>query len=152
DDPRTPLTALPEVPWLQPVPDALLGSARNGEVPTPAAAGAATGDPAYGDPAVVVAGRAGGRLAFIAALQYLPPRQRAVLILRDVRGGRAAEVADLLATTTAGVNSALQRARAHLQEAGPAEDELTEPADPLLRALLDRYVAAFAAADVAALL
>jgi hypothetical protein len=80
----------PEVPWLEPLPDAML-------------------DAAPGDPAAIVASRAGIRLAFIAALQYLPARQRAVLILRDVLAWRAAEVADLLGTTTAAVNSALQR-------------------------------------------
>jgi RNA polymerase sigma-70 factor (ECF subfamily) len=92
------------------------------------------------------------RLAFIAALQYLPPRQRAVLILRDVLAWRATEVADLLGTTTAAVNSALQRARAQLAEVAPAEDEVTEPEAPDHRELLGRYVAAFENADVTALI
>jgi RNA polymerase sigma-70 factor (ECF subfamily) len=89
------------------------------------------------------------RLALIAALQYLPARQRAVLILRDVLRWRAAEVADLLGTTTTAVNRMLQRARARLQQAAPDEDQIHEPADPADRALLDRYVTAFQNADVA---
>jgi RNA polymerase sigma-70 factor (ECF subfamily) len=91
------------------------------------------------------------RLALIAALQYLPARQRAVLILRDVVRWRAAEVAELLGVSTAAVNSMLQRARAQLDQVAPAEDEVREPTDPGQRALLDRYVAAFENADVAAL-
>ena len=91
------------------------------------------------------------RLALIAALQYLPPRQRAVLILRDVLGWRAAEVADLLGTSAAAVNSTLQRARAQLRQVSPAEESVREPGDPAGRDLLDRYAAAFENADVAAL-
>jgi RNA polymerase sigma-70 factor (ECF subfamily) len=133
DDPRSPLTAMPDVPWLQPIPDALVGAEA-------------------ADPAAVVATHAGMRLALIAALQYLPPRQRAVLILRDVLAWRAAEVAELLATTTAAVNSALQRAHTLLGQAGPTEDDLVEPSDPDQRELLDRYATAFAHADIAALM
>ena len=130
DDPSGPLDApLREVPWLEPMPDSLISA----------------------DPAAVVSSRTNIRLALIAALQYLPPRQRAVLILRDVLGWRAAEVADLLGTTTVAANSALQRARAQLQQAAPSEDELREPADPEVVALLDRYAAAFENADVAGL-
>lgn len=118
------------VPWLQPAPDALLA-----------------GD----DPAAVVAGRAGVRLAFIAALQYLPARQRAVLTLRDVLAFRTAEVAEMLATTTAAVDSTLRRARANLADAGPVEDDLAEPDEVTRRALLDSYVDAFTRADPDAL-
>ena len=96
--------------------------------------------------------RASVRLALIAALQYLPARQRAVLILRDVLGWRSAEVAGLLGTSTAAVNGALLRARAHLAQAAPAEDEIREPTDPSVQALLGRYATAFENADVAALM
>src|SRR5260370_39302095 len=92
------------------------------------------------------------RLALIAALQYLPARQRAVLILRDVLRWRAAEVADLLGITTAAVNGMLQRARARMEQAAPGEDQLNEPADPQDRALLDRYATAFQNADVTAVM
>ncbi|MGD0240019.1 MAG: sigma-70 family RNA polymerase sigma factor [Streptosporangiaceae bacterium] len=133
DNPAGPMAAgRPEIPWLEPFPDALLPA-----------------DPA--DPASIAASRASIRLAFIAALQYLPPRQRAVLILRDVLDWRAAEVAELLGTTATATNSALQRARAQLQQAAPSQDELREPADPADLALLDRYATAFENADIAAL-
>jgi RNA polymerase sigma-70 factor (ECF subfamily) len=91
------------------------------------------------------------RLAFVAALQYLPPRQRAVLILRDVLCWTAEEAAHLLETTVASVNSALQRARATLRANGPTPGETRRPADPTQRDLLDRYCAAFERHDVAAL-
>jgi RNA polymerase sigma-70 factor (ECF subfamily) len=91
------------------------------------------------------------RLAFVAALQYLPARQRAVLILRDVLAWPAAEVAALLGSTTTAVNSALRRARAQLAQAMPAADQIAEPADAGRRVLLDRYAAAFENADVAGL-
>ncbi len=100
------------------------------------------------DPAEVVESRESVRLAFVAALQHLPPRQRAVLILCEVLRFSAAEVAAQLETTTASVNSALQRARATLAETPPVEPlRLT----PDLSALLARYVAAFESYDVAAL-
>jgi RNA polymerase sigma-70 factor, ECF subfamily len=121
-----------DVPWLQPIPDAMI-------------AGSAA------DPASVVTSRAGIRLAMIAALQYLPARQRAVLILRDVLGWRAAEVADLLGTSSAAANSALQRARARMASLAPAQEEIAEPGDPGLSALLDRYATAWETGDVAAL-
>jgi RNA polymerase sigma-70 factor, ECF subfamily len=133
EDPNGPVpVAHLDVPWLQPFPDALTGRGAD-------------------DPAAVITARAGMRLALIAALQYLPPRQRAVLILRDVLGWPAAEVADLLGTSTAAANSALQRARAQIATLAPAEDDIIEPADPKVRALLERYAAAFESADVARL-
>src|SRR5258708_25780376 len=120
ENPEAPLaTARPEVPWLQPIPDALFGQ-----------------EPA--DPASIVTSRMSMRLALIAALQYLPARQRAVLILRDVLRWRAAEVAELLGVSTAAVNRVLQRARAQLERGAPAEDQIHEPADPGDRALLVR--------------
>ena len=91
------------------------------------------------------------RLAIATALQELPARQRAVLILRDVVQFSAAEVAELLDTTPASVNSALQRARARLAEVAPNEDDAGEPDDAHRRELLDRYCAAFENADLAAL-
>jgi RNA polymerase sigma-70 factor, ECF subfamily len=121
-----------EVNWLEPVPDAMI---------TPDSA----------DPAAIVAAREGLRLALIASLQYLPPRQRAVLVLRDVLAFPAAEVAVMLGTTTTSVKSALQRARARLEERAPSADEITEPASPRARAFLDQYIAAFENADAAAL-
>jgi RNA polymerase sigma-70 factor, ECF subfamily len=134
DDPGAPLAAAPpEVPWLQPIPDALLRA-----------------EP--GDPASIVVSRQSMRLALVAALQYLPARQRAVLILRDVLGWRAREVAEMLEVSTAAVNSALQRARDHLRRAGLAEDDIREPAGGGERALVDRYAAAFENADTAALM
>ncbi|HKA49216.1 MAG TPA: RNA polymerase subunit sigma-70 [Candidatus Dormibacteraeota bacterium] len=121
-----------EVNWLQPAPDAMV-------IPDSA------------DPAAIVAARQGLRLALIASLQYLPPRQRAVLILRDVLAFPAAEVAVMLGTTAASVKSALQRARARLGELGLAEAQITEPTARRARALLDQYIAAFENADAAAL-
>jgi RNA polymerase sigma-70 factor, ECF subfamily len=132
DDPQAQLVSAPEVPWLQPVPDVLLA-----------------GD--HDDPAAAAVSRTGIRLAFVAALQHLSARERAVLILRDVLEFPAAEAADLLGTTTTAVNSGLRRARAQLAQATPAEDELSEPTDPAQRALLDRFAAAFESADANAL-
>ncbi len=103
------------------------------------------------DPGSIVADRASLRLAVIAAMQYLPPRQRAVLVLREVLGWRAAEVAELLDTTTAAVNSALQRARAQLDQVAPTEDAITEPVSAEHRELLDRFVVAFEKKDIAAI-
>jgi RNA polymerase sigma-70 factor (ECF subfamily) len=123
---------LTDVPWLQPIADVLL-----------------VGESA--DPADVVAARDGLRLALVASLQYLPARQRAVLILRDVLAFPANEVAEILDTTTPAVKSALQRARATLEEVAPAEDQVAEPTEPELRALVDKYIAAFENADAAAL-
>ncbi|WP_433665534.1 sigma-70 family RNA polymerase sigma factor [Nocardia sp. CA-128927] len=119
----------PELPWLEPIPDALLGNSAD-------------------DPATVVAARSGIRLAFVAALQYLPARQRAVLILRDVLAWSAAEVADLLETSPAAVNSALQRARTQLDKAAPMIDQMSESLSPAERAVIDRYVSAFGNSDM----
>jgi RNA polymerase sigma-70 factor, ECF subfamily len=131
-DPEGRLVEQPDVPWLEPVPDAMVGADRS-------------------DPAAIVTLRESVRLAFIAALQHLPPRQRAVLILRDVLKWRAAEVAELLDTTTTAVNSILQRARANLDAAAPTEDEVVEPETAEQRELLDRYVEAFETYDMARL-
>ena len=130
--------ARPEVPWLEPMPDAALRAG-------PGAPGA----PA--DPASIVVSRQSVRLALVAALQHLPPRQRAVLILRDVLGWPAAEVAGLLQMSVIAVNSALRRARDGLRQAGVGEDDVREPADAGTRAIVDKYAAAFENADVAAL-
>jgi RNA polymerase sigma-70 factor, ECF subfamily len=132
-DPDAVLVQLPEVPWLEPIPDAMVGADST-------------------DPALIVTSRESIKLALVAALQYLPPRQRAVLILREVLGWHAAEVAELLDTTTAAVNSALQRARAQLNEVGPREEAVVGPTTPVQRELLDRYVAAFESYDITALM
>jgi RNA polymerase sigma-70 factor (ECF subfamily) len=125
-----------EVPWLEPVPDTLLDHST---------------DTANVDPAHVVGNRDAIRLAFVAALQHLPPRQRAVLIMRDVLRWSARETAEALDTTVAAVNSALQRAHAQLAEKqlteGSVEDDLT----PEHEAMLERYVRAFWEKDVNAL-
>ena len=124
--------ALPEATWILPVPD--------GRVL-----------PAAGGPEERAIARESIRLAFIAALQNLPPRQRAVLILRDVLRWQASEVADLLDTTVASVTSALQRARATLDE---LQVDITDPAPPMdaaQRELLGRYLEAFERYDVEAL-
>ena len=98
------------------------------------------------DPAEQAVQRESIRLAFVSALQHLPPRQRAVLLLREVLRWRAEEVAQLLDTTVASVNSALQRARATMAEVGGEAE--TEPLDGVQRALLERYVDAFERYDV----
>ena len=103
------------------------------------------------DPAAIVMAREGLRLALIASLQFLPPRQRAILVLREVLAFPAAEVAVMLGTTTVSVKSGLQRARARLRELAPAADQITEPTQAQARALLDQYITAFENADAAAL-
>lgn len=118
--------------WLEPIPDGRV-------LPT------------IGDPAEAAVAKESVRLAFIAALQQLPAKQRAVLILREVLAWKASEVAELLGTTVASVNSALQRARATLADR-PADDTATsDPLDEEQQKLLDRYVAAFEGYDMAAL-
>ncbi|MEO3870394.1 sigma-70 family RNA polymerase sigma factor [Nonomuraea sp. B12E4] len=124
-----PLVQDTEVPWLEPVPDAMAGVGAD-------------------DPASIVTSRESIRLALIAALQHLPPRQRAVLILRDVLKWRAAEVAEAVGSSTAAVNSILQRARAQLNEVSPSLDDPVEPLSREQRAQLDRYVAAFENYDI----
>ena len=125
----TPLEENGEIPWLEPVPDAMLdeGSAD--------------------DPLAVVTDRETIRLAFVAALQHLPARQRAVLILRDVLRWKAAEVAEAMETTTASVNSALQRAHATLEKANLSADSVAEPTAEQ-KAMLERYVDAFWRKDI----
>jgi RNA polymerase sigma-70 factor, ECF subfamily len=127
DDPDAPLVAGPEISWLQPFPS-----------------GQRTSE---GDPAGVMASRAGIRLALVAAMQYLSARQRAMLILRDVLEWPAVQVAELLGTTTTAVNSGLRRARTQIAEAVPSEDELAEPAEPERRALLEKFAVAVENAD-----
>ena len=112
-------------------------------------AGAAAGYDDSTDPSNIVGSRESVRLAFVAALQHLSPRQRAVLVLRDVLQWKAAEVADAIGASTAAVNSLLQRARAQLDAVGPSEDDQLAPPDsPETKDLLDRYIAAFEAYDV----
>ena len=133
-DPDGPLDpAAVGVPWLEPFPDVLL-------------------DARSADPAAIVTSRQDVRLALIAALQYLPGRQRSVLILRDVLMWRSAEVAELLGISTVSVNSMLQRARMALRNVAPLRDEVREPADRQQRALVDQYAAAIENADVTALM
>jgi RNA polymerase sigma-70 factor (ECF subfamily) len=124
---------LVETAWIEPVPDGIV---------VPSAA----------DPAETAVARESIRLAFVAALQHLPPRQRAVLILREVLRWQASEVAELLETTVASVNSALQRARATLGDLDADLDQAQRPdVDPAHAALLDRYVEAFESYDMEAL-
>jgi RNA polymerase sigma-70 factor (ECF subfamily) len=126
-------TGRPEATWITPIPDGRVFALD-------------------GDPAELAVARDSVRLAFITALQHLPPRQRAVLILREVLRWKASEVAELLDGTVASVNSALQRARATLTAEGVADSEVVAPLDPDQRDLLDRYVAAFEAYDIDGLL
>ena len=117
-----------EVSWLEPLPDRWIA-------------------PAADDPAAVVVKRESLRLALIASLQYLPGRQRAIFILREVLAFSAAETAEILGTTSAAVKSGLQRARARLNELEPELEQLLEPTDQRARALLDGYIAAFERSD-----
>jgi RNA polymerase sigma-70 factor (ECF subfamily) len=124
------LNRLPETTWIQPMPDSLV---------------------AEGDPAEVAASRETIRLAFVAALQHLPPRQRAVLILCEVLRWKASEVAELLETSVASVNSALQRARATLEAQDVSASAGSSSMDEADEELLARYVEAFEAYDMDAL-
>jgi RNA polymerase sigma-70 factor (ECF subfamily) len=123
---------LAEVTWIGPVPDDRIMTEG-------------------GDPAEVAVARESVKLAFVAALQHLAPRQRAVLILREVLNWKASEVAELLGTTVASVNSALQRARATLGAVETSESEALKPMDSEQRELLERYVRAFESYDLTAL-
>ncbi len=131
-DPTGALETRPEISWLEPLPDRIVA----GTAPVDPAAKAVSGDSV--------------RIAFIAALQFLTPTQRAVLILRDVLAWHAAEVATLLGTSVAAVNSSLQRARAQVATLAPL-DEFSSTLvvdDPEVQARLGRYVAAFEAYDI----
>jgi RNA polymerase sigma-70 factor (ECF subfamily) len=121
--------ALPEITWIEPIP--------NGRVL-----------PAEGDPAELAESRDTIRLAFVAALQHLPPRQRAVLILREVLRWKATEVAELLDTTVVAVNSALQRARSALANSDVSATDTIPPMDDEQRKLVSRYVDAFERYDM----
>jgi RNA polymerase sigma-70 factor (ECF subfamily) len=129
---ETSLNTLPEATWIEPVPDGLVAAAD-------------------GDPAEVAETRETIRLAFVAALQHLPPRQRAVLILCEVLRWKASEVAELLDSSVASVNSALQRARATLEASNVSPSEPAPPLDESDRELLARYVEAFERYDMEAL-
>jgi RNA polymerase sigma-70 factor (ECF subfamily) len=124
-DPTAELVERTEVPWLEPLPDV------------------------SADPSDIIGSRESVRLAFVAALQHLSPRQRAVLVLRDVLQWKAAEVADAIGTSTAAVNSLLQRARSQLEAARPSSDDrLAAPDSADAQDRLTRYIAAFEAYDV----
>ncbi|MFE9608654.1 sigma-70 family RNA polymerase sigma factor [Streptomyces sp. NPDC006012] len=128
------LNPRPDSTWLEPMPDARVL-------------------PALDDPAEAAVAKESVRLAFMAALQQLPPKQRAVLILREVLAWKASEVAELLGTTVASVNSALQRARATLaeREDAGADAAVSDPLDEEQQRLLERYVKAFEGYDMTAL-
>jgi RNA polymerase sigma-70 factor (ECF subfamily) len=127
EDGNLPLTQAPgDVPWLEPAPDALLAE----------------------DPARAAVTRESVRLAFVSALQLLPARQRAALILREVYSFSAQETAEILESSVASVNSALQRARAQMDAASPGEDQVREPTEPERRQQLERYLHAFEHSDI----
>jgi RNA polymerase sigma-70 factor, ECF subfamily len=132
-DPWAPLQPEPPgVRWLEPVPDHRV---------------IADG----GDPARIVTARESVRLALVAAHQVLPPRQRAALILCDVLSLTPADAADVLDVSVPALKSLLQRARARLAQVPLSDEDLTEPSDQGARRVLDRYMAAFARSDMAAL-
>jgi RNA polymerase sigma-70 factor (ECF subfamily) len=121
-----------EVTWLEPIPQQMLIAPE-------------------GDPADIAVANESVRLAFVAALQHLPARQRAVLILREVLSWQATEVGELLGMSVASVNSALQRARATLAKSNVSSNGAAQPLSESDRALLERYVAAFERYDIDAL-
>ncbi|NUR94268.1 MAG: sigma-70 family RNA polymerase sigma factor [Kribbellaceae bacterium] len=121
EDTQVPIELSTEVSWLQPFPT---------------------------DPASAMVSQGSLRLALIAAMQYLPARQRAVLVLRDVLDWPVADIAEALETTSASVNSALQRARAKLAEIDITEDDVDEPDDRQVKSVIEDYIRAFEAADV----
>ncbi|WP_225847372.1 RNA polymerase subunit sigma-70 [Streptomyces sp. HPF1205] len=125
--PLDPLVHGGEATWLQPVPDSLLR---------------------LGDPAGAAIDRGSLRLAFVAAVQHLSARERGALILSEVLAFSAAETAAILGTSVASVNSALQRARARLRQAGLLEDDVPEPSRAEQRATVERYMSAFENADI----
>jgi RNA polymerase sigma-70 factor (ECF subfamily) len=129
--PESTLHTLPEVTWLEPIPDAHV-LPHSGEA----------------DPAELAQAQETLRLAFVAALQHLPARQRAVLILREVLRWSAAETAELLDTSVASVNSALQRARATIADTQPTTEDAPATLETSEAELLDRYVAAFERYDI----
>jgi RNA polymerase sigma-70 factor (TIGR02960 family) len=130
---RPPSDVATDVSWLEPFPDAWLASTSN-------------------DPAAVVSARQSVRLALIASLQHLPPRQRAIFLLREVVAFSAEETAELLGMTTAAVKSGLQRARDRMAALDPEPEALLEPTDPRARELLAGYIAAFERSDAALLI
>ncbi|HWD79247.1 MAG TPA: sigma-70 family RNA polymerase sigma factor [Kribbella sp.] len=124
EDAQAPIELSTDVSWLQPFPT---------------------------DPASAMVAQGSLRLALIAAMQYLPARQRAVLVLRDVLDWPVADIAEALETTATSVNSALQRARAKLAEIGLTEDDIDEPDDREVKSVIEDYIRAFEAADVGGL-
>ena len=122
-----------EVSWLEPIPDAWTAAPAN-------------------DPAAATIARESLRLALVASLQVLPPRQRAIFLLREVLAFSADETADVLGASVAAVKSGLQRARARVGALAPEPDQLLEPTDPRARELLDGYIAAFERSDAGLLI
>ncbi|WP_236790962.1 RNA polymerase subunit sigma-70 [Amycolatopsis sp. GM8] len=133
NDPQAPAAPAPAgVSWLEPVPDRLVVDELS-------------------DPAEVVAARHRVRLALVAALQLLPPRQRAAVLLCEALDLPAAKAAEVLDVSVAAVKSLLQRGRARLAAAAPSDADIAEPTDEGARRVLDRYLAAFEQSDVAAI-
>ncbi|MDJ0356680.1 sigma-70 family RNA polymerase sigma factor [Paenarthrobacter sp. PH39-S1] len=133
DNPEAPLVPDFDVPWLQPLPNSYLREL-------------------IIDPGARAVERESVRLALVGAMQLLPPKQRAVLVLRDVLQFSAAEVAGQVGITVAAVNSALQRARATLVKAAPSEESIGALDGGVAEGIIQRYIDAFEAADVAALI